>query len=244
MPEPVQRSSKAAAPLTVVVPTYNERENIDPLVTELAAADHRGQIKRVICVDDNSPDGTAEHIKSRRFPLDVVCLHRCGRLGLSSAVIDGALAADTEYVAVMDADGQHAPTDLMQMLDAMITEDADLCIGSRFLGVSEQEAYSRLRASISAVGNKLSSVILGLQVSDPLTGLFIIKRTLLTEAARRIRPSGFKILLDILHALKRSRIKIIEKQIAIRSRLHGKSKLDAAVLVEFVKQVLAKYQED
>lgn len=226
--------------LTVVLPTYNERQNVEPLVNELAASARGGFIKRVVYVDDDSPDRTAEYIKSQDFPLEVLCIHRLGRQGLSSAVIEGGLVADTEYVAVMDADGQHAPSDLMKMLSGMQSEGADICIGSRFLEVPGQASHSGLRAWISMVGNKLSNVALGLHLSDPLTGFFIIKRSLLVEAAKCIRPSGFKILLDVLYVLRKKDIKVIERQIVMRQRLHGESKLDTAVMLEFVEQVLSR----
>jgi dolichol-phosphate mannosyltransferase len=103
--------------LTVVLPAYNELNNIDFLLQNLAKADLQQQIKRVIYVDDDSPDGSGEYIKSLSItPFDVLCIHRIGRQGLSSAVVEGVMLADTDYVAVMDADGQHLPEDLMGML--------------------------------------------------------------------------------------------------------------------------------
>ncbi len=109
----------ATGTITLVLPTYNERQNIDYLISKLYQADKKKQIRRVIFVDDNSPDGTSEYIKNQTFPLQVLCLHRIGRLGLSSAVVEGLLLSDTDYVAVMDADGQHTPADLMRMIETM-----------------------------------------------------------------------------------------------------------------------------
>lgn len=106
--------TKSIAPgtVTLVLPVYNERENVESLLSELRQADTGNYIKRAIYVDDDSPDGTSEYLKTTALPLDVLCLHRIGRQGLSTAVAEGILLADTDYVAVMDADGQHSPQDL------------------------------------------------------------------------------------------------------------------------------------
>jgi dolichol-phosphate mannosyltransferase len=227
--------------LTVVLPAYNERENVDVLIGALYQADVNGQIKRIIYVDDDSPDLTSEHIKSSHYPIDVLCIHRIGRQGLSSAVVEGILLADTQYVAVMDADGQHTPHDLMQMLKIAIDEGDQMVIGSRFKNQATIETHIGLRSLLSKVGNRLANHVLRRQLSDPLTGFFLIERSLFTEVSHQVRGSGFKILVDVIYSLRQKNIKITETQIQFQRRLHGESKLDSGVMIEFVDQMIGLF---
>ena len=227
--------------LTVVLPAYNERENVDVLVAALHQADIHGQIKRIIYVDDDSPDLTSEHIKSSQYPIDVLCIHRIGRQGLSSAVVEGILLADTQYVAVMDADGQHTPHDLMEMLKLAMAEGNQLVIGSRFKNQATVETHVGLRSLLSKVGNRLANHVLRRQLSDPLTGFFLIERSLFAEVSHQVRGSGFKILVDVIYNLRDKDIKIAETQIQFQQRLHGESKLDSGVMIEFVDQMIGLF---
>lgn len=227
--------------LTVVLPAYNERENVDFLVNALHQADHEHQIKRIIYVDDDSPDLTSEHIKSSQYPIDVLCIHRIGRQGLSSAVVEGILLADTKYVAVMDADGQHAPADLMQMLALAIKEGDQLVIGSRFRDQASVETHVGLRSLLSKVGNRLANHVLRRQLSDPLTGFFLMERNLFTAISHQVRGAGFKILVDVIYNLRDKNIKIAETQIQFQERMHGESKLDSGVMIEFVDQMIGLF---
>ena len=227
--------------LTVVLPAYNERENVDFLVNALHQADHEHQIKRIIYVDDDSPDLTSEHIKSSQYPIDVLCIHRIGRQGLSSAVVEGILLADTKYVAVMDADGQHAPADLMQMLALAIKEGDQLVIGSRFRDQASVETHVGLRSLLSKVGNRLANHVLRRQLSDPLTGFFLMERNLFTSISHQVRGAGFKILVDVIYNLRDKNIKIAETQIQFQERMHGESKLDSGVMIEFVDQMIGLF---
>lgn len=232
------KSTVAPGSVTVVLPAYNERENVAPLVSELRQADEHGLIRRVVVVDDDSPDGTSEYIKSTTFPLEVLCLQRIGRQGLSSAVAEGMLLADTDYVAVMDADGQHSPHDLMRMIATLEDTGAGIVIGSRFRDTDLQASHTGLRQALSRLGNRACRLLLRKSLTDPLTGFFVIRRKLFLDAARAIRPSGFKILLDILYALRDRDTVIAETQIGFRQRHAGESKLDTAVILEFADQVL------
>ena len=227
--------------LTVVLPAYNERENVDYLVEAIHKADVDGQIKRIIYVDDDSPDLTSEHIKTSQYPIDVLCIHRIGRQGLSSAVVEGILLADTQYVAVMDADGQHTPDDLMQMLKVAVEEGDQLVIGSRFKNQAIVETHVGLRSLLSKVGNRLANHVLRRQLSDPLTGFFLIERNLFTEVSHQVRGAGFKILVDVIYNLRDKNIKIAETQIQFQQRLHGESKLDSGVMIEFVDQMIGLF---
>ena len=225
--------------LTVVLPAYNELNNIDFLLQSLAQADTDHQIKRVIYVDDDSPDGSSEYIKSlNNPPFEVLCIHRIGRQGLSSAVVEGVMLADTDYVAVMDADGQHEPKDLMGMLNLAVTSQVDFVVGSRFKAQDSLDNHTGLRHFISKKGNALCNFILKRELTDPLTGFFLFKRTIFLNAVREMRPTGFKILLEFLYRIRKNNIEVVDYPIQFRTRHDGESKLDSKVLLEFIDQIL------
>lgn len=232
--------TKDAKSLSVVLPAYNERDNIGPLIDELIVADSQDKIKRIVVVDDDSPDNLAEYLKAQRFKKDVLCIHRINRHGLSSAVLEGVMLSDTEYVAIMDSDGQHAPQDLMLLLDAAEARDLDIVIGSRFLKEKTNLEHRGMRRTISTIGNKIVNLLTGHYISDPLTGFFLIRRTLAVQLAREIRPHGFKILFDILYSSRKKRLNLEEIQINFRPRRFGESKLDSAVVLEFIEQVFSR----
>ncbi|MGE0233754.1 MAG: glycosyltransferase [Flavobacteriaceae bacterium] len=227
--------------LTVVMPCFNERDNIGPIVSEISRSTSRHLIRRIIFVDDNSPDGTAEHIKSlaNTSSVELLCIHRIGRQGLSSAVAEGVMLADTHYVAVMDCDGQHDPADLKLMLHAALEQQAQLVIGSRFKNQRTLASHRGMRGLASRIGNRLARLVTGRNLTDPLTGFFLFERGLFNQAIAEVRPGGFKILVDILQASRGRDIAVREVQINFRSRGAGESKLDAAVLLEFADQIVA-----
>jgi dolichol-phosphate mannosyltransferase len=223
--------------ITVILPCFNERDNIADLVHEIADADAHGRIKRIIFVDDDSSDGTSEYVKTTAFPIETLCLLRIGRQGLSSAVIEGMLLADTGFIAVMDADGQHLPSDLFRLVSHAETTGANLVIGSRFKDSEAVISHSGFRYVLSRLGNELCVALLRKRLTDPLTGFFLIEREALYKVIRKLHPSGFKILLEILYALRASDIRVSEIQINFRPRRAGESKLDSAVILDFVEQV-------
>ena len=227
-------------PLTVVLPTYNERENITPLLREIISTDSRNAIKRIVVVDDDSPDQLPEYLKTKEFVKDVICIHRLNRDGLSSAVIEGFMIADTEYVAVMDSDGQHSADDLIAMMEIALEKDLDLVIGSRFLTNKSGGTHTGWRYQLSCFGNYIVNRVTGHEVSDPLTGFFVIRRTIMTSIAKTVKPHGFKILFDVLFALRNRQVRIEEYQIHFKSRRSGESKLDSGVILEFAEQVLSR----
>lgn len=231
--------------LCVVLPTYNEIDNIGHVIGDIASHDVKGRVKRLIFVDDNSSDGTAGFIKSFKdaTPFDIVCLERIGRMGLSSAIAEGIMAADTDLVAVMDCDGQHRAQDLFAMLDTAVATDADIVIGSRFKDVRSQDSHGGLRDRLSKTGIRLANFLLGHDLSDPLTGFFIIKRAGFRDVARLASGSGFKILLDYLFYYRNRPIRLEEVQITFEPRHGGESKLDSRILLEFADQLINRLSQ-
>jgi dolichol-phosphate mannosyltransferase len=231
--------SERAPELTIVVPTLNERDNVVPLLKLLDAA-LSGIAWEVIFVDDDSRDGTADHIRAiGKFDRRVRCLQRIGRRGLSTACIEGALASATPYIAVMDADLQHDESLLPRMLECLRGGDCDLVVGSRYVGGGGLGDLSAGRAQISGMATRLSRLVYRSELADPMSGFFMLRRELLEDTVRRLSGQGFKILLDILASSPRS-VRIKELPYTFRQRRHGESKLDTLVAWEFVMLIADK----
>ncbi len=229
--------------LSVVVPTFNERDNIAPLVEKLEAA-LAGIDFEVIVVDDNSPDGTAELAKDlARQKGHVRCIHRVGRRGLSSACIEGMASSSAEYVAVIDADHQHDETILPEML-RRVEAGADIAVGSRYNGEgSSTEGFSKSRQAGSTLATKLSGILTGKTLSDPMSGFFLMPRALFNEVAPGLSREGFKILLDIIVSANRRRggkLVIAEVPYSFRRRFAGESKMSALVVAQFLGLIVSQ----
>lgn len=219
--------------LAVVIPTFNEAGNVAVLVERLAEA-LAGIAWEAIFVDDASPDGTAD--AARRLALTdrrVRVLERVGRRGLSSACIEGMLATAAPYVAVIDGDLQHDERLLPRMLERLRAGDVDLVVGSRFSDGGSTGEWDRDRLAKSRLAASLSRIVLRAQVSDPMSGFFMVDRALFRRLAPRLSGIGFKILLDILTASP-DPLRISEIGYVFRPRADGESKLDHVVAFEYL----------
>ena len=219
--------------VSVVVPTFNESQNLSRLVGLLDKA--MGDIAwEVIFVDDDSPDGTWKVAKQMAMDdVRVRCIRRVGRRGLAGACIEGALSSAAPYVAVMDADLQHDETVLPALVAKLRNDEAEIAIGSRFVGDgSSEDGFSARRALASRVAARLAAVLIGRQVCDPMSGFFALKREVFETVAPRLVPSGFKILVDIL-AVSRGQVRVAEIAYRFRSREEGLSKFDARAILDF-----------
>ncbi|HKM86976.1 MAG TPA: glycosyltransferase family 2 protein [Xanthobacteraceae bacterium] len=230
---------RPAPELSIVVPTFNERANVPILIERLSrllpSADWE-----IVFVDDNSPDGTAAVARAiGETDSRVRCIRRFGRRGLAGACLEGMLASQARYVAVMDADLQHDEELLVAMLDCLRTERADLVVASRYLGGGSAAGLSKRRSRVSRAANALVRLLLGIDVTDPMSGHFMIRREAFETLAPAISSQGFKILLDIL-ATARGRLRVIELPSAFRERQHGESKLDSKIALDFAALVTAK----
>src|SRR5262249_33690858 len=186
-----------APEISVVIPTYCERENVPIIVSRLERV-LSGVAWGIIFVDDDSPDGTADVAKSLAInDYRVRCIRRIRRRGLAGACIEGILASQATYVAVMDGDLQHDENLLVQMLARLRNNEADIAIATRYQS-HEVTGLSPIRRSISRFATTTAIRILGVRASDPLSGFFMLKRSLFESVAHRLSTQGFKILLDIL----------------------------------------------
>ncbi len=227
---------KVAPTLGIVIPSYNERDNIVPLVERLEHA-LAGVNFEIIVVDDDSPDGTAEVAKALGAEKPYVrCIHRIGRRGLSSACIEGMASSDATYVAVMDADLQHDESILPLML--VKAEGGDqIVVGSRYVeGGSASDGLSPIREWGSRSATWVSQLMSGFRTSDPMSGFFLLRRDLFEEIAGNLSPEGFKILLDILFTAGRRHrdLRVSDVPYTFRQRLAGESKMNALIAAQLV----------
>jgi dolichol-phosphate mannosyltransferase len=238
--------AKQAADLPVfslVVPTFNERDNVNTLYRKLETA-LRGVAWEVLFVDDNSPDGTWDAVRGLALRDGRVrCIRRIGRRGLSGACIEGILASSAPYAAGMDADLQHDETQLTKMLSLLQTGQAELVVGSRYIDGGSAASFDRGRAGASALATEVAKRLLKVSIADPMSGFFMIRRDRFEELAPALSTQGFKILLDIV-ATAHGRLKTVEIPYAFGARLHGESKLDSMVALDFLGLVLAKFTHD
>jgi dolichol-phosphate mannosyltransferase len=239
-----QDATRPAPELSVVVPTFKERDNVPLLVGKLARA-LAGIDWEVIFVDDNSPDGTAAAaLAIGATDARVRCIRRLGRRGLAGACIEGMLASQARYVAVMDADLQHDETLLAQMLARLRAGEAELAVASRYVdGGSAVGLASVRREQASRLSTAVARRLLGVTLSDPMSGFFMIRRDRFEALAPQLSSQGFKILLDIA-ATARGQLRITELPFVFGERQHGESKLDTRVALDFAALVLAKLTGD
>lgn len=238
-PRPVKAYSRPAVELTVVVPAFNERDNIELLVDRLEEALGRTSWE-IVYVDDDSPDGTASTVRelSQSNPR-VRCVQRIGRRGLSTAVIEGILASSAPYVAVMDADLQHDESVLPTMLETLKRDKLDVVVGSRYTGGGGIGEWNKSRAAMSKFATQLSRVVVPADLSDPMSGYFVMTRAAFDQSVRRLSGQGFKILLD-LFASSPTPYRFKEVPYTFRDRLRGESKLDGAVVWEYLMLLVDK----
>ena len=219
--------------LSLVIPTYNERGNIERLIAELIAAfGGEGIAAEIIVVDDNSPDGTGELLDelSARYP-NLQVIHRSGKLGLATAVTDGFARARGELLAVMDADFSHPPNTIPALAKALTEGGADLAIGTRDVQLNS----SSVRSLSSQIAIWFARPLT--PARDPTTGLFALRRSVIEGVS--LSPLGFKILLEIL--VKGRYRKVHEMPFTFGDRWQGKSKYSFKEILAYLRHCLRLY---
>ena len=225
----------------VVLPTYNERENIEPIVTAILgqAADFE-----VLVVDDNSPDGTGE-IADRlaaTHPKRIHVIHRAGKRGLGTAYIEGfgwALARDYEYVFEMDADFSHDPADLLRLRAPLLNGGADAAVGSRWVPGGGTRNWSFLRTFISRGGSVYARLILGVPVKDLTSGFKCFSRRVLERLdLETVGSNGYAFQVEMNFRCHRHGFRVAEVPITFVDRRVGKSKMGSHIVTEAMTMVL------
>jgi dolichol-phosphate mannosyltransferase len=239
-PGPVNPLQTTGSPqLSVIVPTFNERDNVTTLFRRLEAA-LAGTAFEVIFVDDNSPDGTWQVVRSlAREDSRVRCVRRIGRRGLSGACIEGILASSAPYAAVIDADLQHDESQLPKMVALLQSGEAELVVGSRYIEGYRNEGFNKTRAGASAFATEIARRALNVEVADPMSGFFMVRR----DRFEQLSTQGFKILLDLV-ATAQGKLLTVEIPYTFGARQHGESKLDSMVALDFLGLVVAKLTHD
>ncbi len=225
--------------LSIIAPTFNEIGNVVELRDRLAAA-LQGVDWELLYVDDDSPDGTAEAVRSMaQTDPRVRCVHRIGRRGLVSACLEGMLASSAPLVAVMDADLQHDERLLPAMYEALqADEQLDVVVGSRYVEGGGTSDWSASRAKISRLATRLSAMVLKADLKDPMSGFFMIRHQVALRCVREgMSGVGFKILLDLFASSPRP-LRFLELPFEFRNRFTGASKLDTTVAWEYFIMLL------
>jgi dolichol-phosphate mannosyltransferase len=229
----------ASADLAIIVPTFNEAANLEPLLERVERV-LAGLSWELIFVDDDSPDGTADQVRARaRVDRRVRCIQRIGRRGLSGAVIEGMLSTAAPAIAVMDGDLQHDETILPIMLAQIRDGGADLVVATRYAAGGGVQGWQQGRQRMSRLATTLAQRVLAVRTSDPMSGFFLLRSDVFHASVRRLSGQGYKILLDLL-ASHPGPLRLAEVPYRFSPRLAGQSKLDAMVMWEFVLLLLDK----
>jgi len=230
---------EAPLELSVIIPTLNEAGNVEPLLERIGLA-LAGIEWEAIFVDDGSSDGTAELLTAiAQYDRRVRLIRRIGRRGLSSAVVEGALASTTPVVAVIDADLQHDERILPDLYRAIADAGHELAIGTRYSSSGSTGEWDQNRLKISQLATALASPIMKTRLSDPMSGFFAVRRDVLLEAAPGLSNVGYKILLDLVASSPRQ-LKLAEIGYTFGTRQSGESKLDEMVALEYIELLLDK----
>jgi dolichol-phosphate mannosyltransferase len=225
----------------VVLPTYNERENIEPIVTAILG---QATDLEVLVVDDNSPDGTGEIVDrlAEAHPQRVHVMHRAGKRGLGTAYIEGfgwALARDYDYVFEMDADFSHDPADLLRLRRPLVNGAADASVGSRWVPGGGTRNWSFLRTFISRGGSVYARLILGVPVRDLTSGFKCFSRRVLERLdLETVGSNGYAFQVEMNFRCHRHGFRVAEVPIMFVDRRVGKSKMGSHIVTEAMTMVL------
>lgn len=222
--------------VSVVIPTYNEAQGVEKLLSALSDVLTANTINaEIVIVDDNSPDGTGALVDSLASKYPVRCLHRAGKLGLSSAVIDGWATCTSPIIGVMDADFSHDPLVVPQLVRAIQSGEAELAIGSRYIPGGGITNWPWRRKITSQVAIMLARPLT--PVRDITSGFFFCKRSVIDGV--KLDPIGFKIGLEVILKGKYKAFK--EFPYVFTDRAVGTSKLNSGEIVNYLKQLSKVY---
>ncbi len=219
------------------MPTYNEVDNLDELVRRIQqSCSPAGVEAEVVIVDDNSPDGTGARAEELSKTQDVKVVHRAGKLGLSSAVLEGFGVASNPILVVMDADLSHPPEKIPELVSKLESGEADVAVGSRYVKGGSVENWPFSRRIVSKGATLLARWLT--KVKDPMSGFFALKRSVIEGV--KLDPVGYKIMLEIL--VKGKVAKVAEVPIHFANRKAGKSKLGGGEYFRYIDHVFRLYE--
>ncbi|MBN9643535.1 polyprenol monophosphomannose synthase [Corynebacterium mendelii] len=230
--------SKPSDSTLVIIPTYNERENLVDIVGRLRQAEPEVD---VVVVDDNSPDGTGQAADELAADDDKVhVIHRTAKNGLCAAYCEGfawALQRDYQVICEMDADGSHAPEELHRLLDR-VDQGADVVIGSRYIPGGEVKNWPKKRFFLSRLGNIYISAALGAQLSDMTAGYRAYRRSVIEALdLEELSNAGYIFQVDLAWRAVQREFDVREVPITFVERQRGESKLDSSFVTASLKEV-------
>jgi dolichol-phosphate mannosyltransferase len=234
------------AKLSIVLPTYNESQNIVKMLDSIAqmVSPYSAAGAEIIVVDDNSPDGTAEIASvyakniSNNKKLHVQVIRREGKFGLSSAIVAGLQSATGDMLVVMDGDFSHPPQVIPSIIDALQDSSCDIVVASRYVKGGSIIGWPFKRRLMSKGATKIAQYGLGIEVKDPVSGFFAFRRHIIRGI--KFDAIGYKMLLEILVKTKGARVK--EVPYTFINRRIGTSKLDASVMFDYIRAVMRLYR--
>jgi dolichol-phosphate mannosyltransferase len=221
--------------VTVVLPTYNERDTLPVLLRRLGEVASRDRLDcEAVVVDDSSPDGTAEAARRAgvelRHTLPVTVVSRPGKAGLASAVLEGVRRGRGDVIVIMDSDLSHPPDVLPRLLDA-IAAGADIAVGSRYASGGGIDRWPAARRMLSWGATWLARFLLRVPVRDPMSGFFAARREVFE--GMQFEGRGYKLLLEIL--TRQTAVRVREVPYRFTDRAGGRSKLGASEVLTFVR---------
>jgi dolichol-phosphate mannosyltransferase len=219
--------------ISVIVPTYNEAENIKKLIPKIDSV-LKCYDYEIVVVDDNSPDGTAKVAEKLAEQYPVRVLKRNNKLGLASAILYGFMNANGDVLGVIDADLQHPP-ELLNEMAKKIKDGYDIVIASRYVKCGGIEGWSFHRLLISKVAILLAKPLTS--VKDPMSGCFLLRRKVIEGV--NFNPTGYKLLLEIL--VKGNYKRVAEVPYVFRNRAYGQSKLGPSEILRYIRLILHLY---
>jgi dolichol-phosphate mannosyltransferase len=222
--------------VSIVIPTYNEKENVEILIPKIFEILKRNRMKvEVIIVDDNSPDGTGKIAEKMKSKHRVKVIHRKKKLGLSSAVLEGFRKAEGEIIGVMDADLSHSPENIPKLVKPIVSNESDIVVASRHVEGGKVKDWPFSRRLISKVGTFLAKFLTN--VKDPGSGFFFFKSSVIE--GKELNPIGFKMGLEVLVKGEYSKTKEIPYTFV--NREIGESKLNSKEYLKYIKHLIKLY---
>lgn len=216
--------------ISIIIPTYQERQNVALLIRQIRDA-MGPRPHEVIVVDDASPDGTADAVDAMGLTPAVRCLRRTGVRSLSGAVIDGWASSKGDLLAVMDADLSHDPALLPRLIEAL-QAGAAMAVGSRRVPGGGADRWPFHRRLTSSVATWLAGALLNVEIRDPMSGYFALRREVFERARPHLTALGYKILLDVLVSARPA--PVVEIPFVFRDRHQGHSKLSGRVMRDYL----------
>lgn len=244
LPRQEEMVKPSKAKLSIIVPTYNESQNIVRMLDSIAETLSPYKGSEIIVVDDNSPDGTAEMAKSHakiistKKKIRIEIISRNGKFGLSSAIIKGVQYASGDLLVIMDSDFSHPPQVIPSIIQALQDSNYDIVIASRYVKGGSIIGWPFKRRLMSKGATKIAQYGLGIDVKDPVSGFFAFRRDIISGL--KFDAIGYKMLLEILVKTKGARVK--EIPYTFTNRRIGASKLDANVMFDYLRAVLRLYR--